>query len=269
MARKSKTEKKPLLREETLQGVLAVLFFVAGMTLIFSALDKAGDGGRVIYAWLTDFVGVGFYLLPILAFFICAGFLRALRGLFPVKKTVGAFVLFLSGLGIIELIFPTEGGVLGNILASPLVGVFEIYISLVILAACFVIALLVMFEASIPIDAIRSWWQERRGKKDNTKVTGFGANESVRDEESEGFSVDDEVAVAPTEDIEKRKDKRGKNGGEDVAVASSKVPERWSPRAYTPPSLTLLEVDRGKPGVGDIKANANIIKRTLQNFVRS
>ena len=35
---------------------------------------------------------------------------------------------------------------------------------------------------------------------------------------------------------------------------------------YTPPPLSLLEEDRGKPGVGDIKANANIIKRTLQNF---
>ncbi len=35
---------------------------------------------------------------------------------------------------------------------------------------------------------------------------------------------------------------------------------------YSPPPLSILERDRGKPGVGDIKANANIIKRTLQNF---
>ena len=35
---------------------------------------------------------------------------------------------------------------------------------------------------------------------------------------------------------------------------------------YTPPPLSLLERDRGRPGVGDIKGNANIIKRTLQNF---
>ncbi|PCI30259.1 hypothetical protein COB55_00565 [Candidatus Wolfebacteria bacterium] len=32
------------------------------------------------------------------------------------------------------------------------------------------------------------------------------------------------------------------------------------------PPLSLLSVDKGKPGVGDIKANANIIKRTLANF---
>ena len=35
---------------------------------------------------------------------------------------------------------------------------------------------------------------------------------------------------------------------------------------YEAPSLSLLGEDKGKPGVGDIKANANIIKRTFQNF---
>jgi DNA segregation ATPase FtsK/SpoIIIE, S-DNA-T family len=35
---------------------------------------------------------------------------------------------------------------------------------------------------------------------------------------------------------------------------------------YVPPPLSLLEEDQGKPNTGDIKANANIIKRTLQNF---
>ena len=35
---------------------------------------------------------------------------------------------------------------------------------------------------------------------------------------------------------------------------------------YNPPPLSILGADRGKPGTGDIKANANIIKRTFQNF---
>lgn len=39
-----------------------------------------------------------------------------------------------------------------------------------------------------------------------------------------------------------------------------------SGKEFIPPPLTLLEKDRGKPGVGDIKANSNIIKRTLANF---
>jgi len=35
---------------------------------------------------------------------------------------------------------------------------------------------------------------------------------------------------------------------------------------YEAPPLSILGADKGKPGVGDIKANANIIKRTFQNF---
>jgi S-DNA-T family DNA segregation ATPase FtsK/SpoIIIE len=49
------------------------------------------------------------------------------------------------------------------------------------------------------------------------------------------------------------------------------VPEKKKARpyvshAYTPPPLSLLATDKGKPNTGDVKANSNIIKRTLQNF---
>ncbi len=37
-------------------------------------------------------------------------------------------------------------------------------------------------------------------------------------------------------------------------------------KEFNPPPLSLLERDKGKPEVGDIKANSNIIKRTMQNF---
>ena len=35
---------------------------------------------------------------------------------------------------------------------------------------------------------------------------------------------------------------------------------------YEPPPISLLSKNKGKPEVGDVKANMNIIKRTLQNF---
>jgi S-DNA-T family DNA segregation ATPase FtsK/SpoIIIE len=37
-------------------------------------------------------------------------------------------------------------------------------------------------------------------------------------------------------------------------------------KEFNPPPLSLLEKDKGKPGVGDMKANSNIIRRTLQQF---
>jgi len=35
---------------------------------------------------------------------------------------------------------------------------------------------------------------------------------------------------------------------------------------YSPPPISILSKDHGKPSVGDVKASANTIKRTLQNF---
>ncbi|MCD8494551.1 MAG: DNA translocase FtsK [Candidatus Pacebacteria bacterium] len=44
------------------------------------------------------------------------------------------------------------------------------------------------------------------------------------------------------------------------------VEERTLPTTYVPPPLSLLSKSKGKALVGDTKANANLIKRTLQNF---
>ena len=270
MARKNKEGKGGgFLREETLRGVLAVLFFTFGLVLIFVAFGKAGGGGRKIHEWLTGFVGIGFYLLPLLAFFLSVGLLRALRGLFPIKKTIGAFVLFLSGLGIVELLFPTEGGWFGAVLSSPLSRLFEVYTSVVLLAAMFVMSLLVMFEASIPVGALHAHWRAVFWKRKEAKISGLEAagatqaheltEEEKQTEETERFND-----VSVTERKRVKQAVRDDNAELPTVTSAMLSWPNW--RTYAPPPLTLLEADRGKPGVGDIKANANIIKRTLQNF---
>ena len=55
----------------------------------------------------------------------------------------------------------------------------------------------------------------------------------------------------------------GEDGEEDLPIKKRKS---GLISTYVPPPLSLLEEDQGKPNTGDIKANANIIKRTLLNF---
>ena len=55
-------------------------------------------------------------------------------------------------------------------------------------------------------------------------------------------------------------------GDEGDAVEELETKDYVAKIEYTPPPLSLLEKDSGKPNVGDIKANSNIIKRTLHNF---
>jgi S-DNA-T family DNA segregation ATPase FtsK/SpoIIIE len=61
--------------------------------------------------------------------------------------------------------------------------------------------------------------------------------------------------------VQKTRSVQTKDTDEIGIKAESFLMKDWSP-----PPIQLLERDRGKPEVGDIKANANIIKRTLQNF---
>ncbi len=70
-----------------------------------------------------------------------------------------------------------------------------------------------------------------------------------------------------------REEKSGKSKSESLSFtdAEQKAMEQQpkftiSTKTFSPPPLSLLEKDKGKPEVGDIKANANIIKRTLMNF---
>ena len=63
-----------------------------------------------------------------------------------------------------------------------------------------------------------------------------------------------------------RQKSKEKDADEEEEILDIKTDLKKSRSDFVPPPLSLLEGDRGKPSSGDIKANANIIKRTLQNF---
>jgi hypothetical protein len=52
----------------------------------------------------------------------------------------------------------------------------------------------------------------------------------------------------------------------DEEIVEKVAPRRKESSSYVFPPISILSRDQGKPNTGDIKANANIIKRTLQNF---
>ena len=76
---KKRDEKEPSLtkhlQEETLQGIIAVLFFVLAIFLSLSAFEKGGPVGAWIFDKLKMLVGMGYYLLPILFFILAISFL--------------------------------------------------------------------------------------------------------------------------------------------------------------------------------------------------
>ncbi len=268
--RKNSKEKslKPKLKTETQHGIWAVIFFVLAALLFMSAFGGAGVAGDNIYNALFMLLGYGYVLLPIL--FILLGFSFIKKG----APTVGSTKLFssllflLSGLGILDAGSSTHtGGFLGRILGTPLVKLFDVYASMLFLVALLVISILAMFDTrpELITFAKKIWAWLTNNKESETR---------------------EEKIKLPTEDEEENEEEEPAGnklkrvlGMEKKGPTFAKSPEEPEEEempikkrkgglisTYTPPPLSLLEEDKGKPNTGDVKANAMIIRRTLQNF---
>lgn len=259
------------MRDETVQAVLAVVFFVIGIVLIMAVFFKAGAVGGFLYGkQLPDgstsvgilklMFGYGYYVLCLFFFMLSFSFIRNLKRNFALIQTIGSFLFFISALGLITIISNDGGGLIGNYIANPLIGLFEVYATSIILVALLIISFLITFDATLEINSLI------------TLRNLFSKNKKLEETEAEEVvPVKAAVAPDPSEDEPKKasivsKMFEPKKMEEEVEAFTPMKPRSISLKPFIAPPLSLLEKDKGKPGVGDMKANANLIKRTLQNF---
>jgi S-DNA-T family DNA segregation ATPase FtsK/SpoIIIE len=125
-----------------------------------------------------------------------------------------------------------------------------------------IISCLVLFEAEFTLDTLCFW---RRFRKEEIEDEDETEEEDVKvaEEKVEPKKDVKEIEEKPKEiaATKKTSNEPKKEDEMDIAMRNSSVGKE-----YVPPPLALLANDSGKPGTGDIKANANIIKRTLQKF---
>ena len=266
------------LSSETRHSVIAILFFVVG---IFFSVAPWGYGGLVgtsIYDAFRYLLGIGYFALPTLLFLLGASFFRESRPNIAATASVGAFLFLFSTLGLINIFSgstsmsvplfassgATDGGLLGRLVAYPLVKLFDNYVATLFLIAFLAISFLVMFNARPNFGALLFW----RNKNDEDE---FGEDDDIQDEQIKGAGLEvkeikkeeemqEEAPSKIAQVIGKVKEKKDDMMGEGMPLNHAMN------IAYTPPPLSIFEADRGKPGVGDIKANAQIIKRTLAQY---
>ncbi|MES3005870.1 MAG: DNA translocase FtsK 4TM domain-containing protein [Patescibacteria group bacterium] len=264
------------LQDSTMQSVFGILFLVAAVFFLLASFHKGGIVGNTVYEWLNTLLGLGYYLLPVLLFMLSVSFFSEKERRFPLSKTIGSIMFFLSGLGIFSLVKVDSGGVIGNLISNPLVKLFEITNSYILLLALLIISILVIFDSALKLHHVLFW---RMFKKDMVE-----GDADIDDDVPEIIAP---VSLKKTEPLEAEAEAQGmmaaikrKLAGEDKGQKDTEDPlpvpaddmikvskkSMLLGKSFVPPPLSLLENDKGKPGVGDIKANANIIKRTLQNF---
>ena len=240
------------LKIETKQGILSVIFFVLAIFFLMSALKIAGVAGEFFYEKLHFLLGVGYILLPALFALLGISYLKSRVPNIGWMRFASSVIFLLSSLGIIDILSKTHaGGLLGEILPAPLVSLFDVYASIVFLLALLIISILVIFDAKISFGAVlkvRDWLRKRKEKAEGIPKKMEEPEEETKESVEEVEEKEVEPKISKTEEEE------------------MPIRKRRSSSAYTPPPLSLLEPDQGKPNTGDIKANANIIKRTLANF---
>ncbi len=265
MARKIVKERRPVLdlKAETKHGVWAIILFVLAVFLFFANVGWAGPAGRTVYKVLKGVVGYGFTLFPITTALLGFSFLQPMRPNLIRTKIIGGLLFLVAGLGLLELIVGNEtGGLIGSVVSRPLESLFNSALSIIILSALVVISVLLLFETQITLDFTLFKWRPSFRRK-QTELNETGESVALLAEpplpavvtSAEEVEEDPEPRVAQNFNLEKE---------------SGFVPVRFARRqgdeTFTPPPLSLLGGDSGKPAAGDIKANANIIKRTLANF---
>jgi S-DNA-T family DNA segregation ATPase FtsK/SpoIIIE len=258
------------LKTETKHGIWAVIFLVLALFFFMSAFKLAGPTGKFFYEIFHYLLGVGYVLLPILFVLLGYSFVRSERPNIGLPRAISSILFLLSGLGIVDISSKHHaGGLFGKILSIPFVYLFEVYASLIFLGAILIISILMMFDARpalIPLfKKFLAWLRGKKKEEDEVKFS-----------EAELPDASEEASGEKETTSEKIKNSLGigrKNKESEVEQSEEEMEfKKLKPKAYSlapnyvPPPLSLLEEDQGKPNTGDIKANANIIKRTLANF---
>ena len=238
-----------------------LVLVACGIILGLGVFGAGGELGDLLYGLSYTLLGIGALVLPIAVVLvgIYAGFRRPILA----PLTSSGIVLILASILTFAGLFPATspyGGIVGGWTGSVLDSFFGFWGAFVLLVALLAIGLAIVTDVEAIAEAIvslalRLWnWITNRGRLEEEP--------EFIDDTSEEMPVEEEVV------------EQMPRGSEDPVVTMfnetpTNVKRGVIPNfdaEYDPPPLSLLGEDRGKPGVGDIKANANIIKRTFQNF---
>lgn len=250
------------VKQETVRSIYAITTGIIALLFLLAPFKLGGTVGNFLYEKLQLVFGAGYFLLPISFLFLTIGLTRSHDddGVGTGRLT-GATLLFLSGVGILSLMQENAGGIAGNFIMAPFVSLFDTLLGGVMLGALATIGTLLALDTPLSLPSF-----------------GLGKKKAVEDSEyTDAFpDADTEEVVEEEEEVPEEAPEEAPTPKPQGGLFGKRATDRdeelqamaFAPadQEYTPPPASLLERDKGKPATGDIKANANIIKRTLYNF---
>lgn len=269
MARKKhipNTDHKPVFHDLSPHAKQAIWAVVMGMLAVFftfSLFDYAGLLGEYTNLALEALFGTGAWLAPLL----CAVYIyvllspRAEDQQVSGAKITGTILLFIALLGGLELYDAGLGGWIGLGVAWPLTALLGGVVSGVLIFGLVLISLFLLFNTGLSWPSF--FRRKERALDDDSDIEALNLPEAE--------PLPNEGATEQTEETEVEGEKGLLAMTKKVAALGSMKSNEFIIKnfsgTYIPPAISLLNKDKGKAQIGgDVKENANTIKRTLREF---
>lgn len=275
------------LKEETRHSIIGILLALFAVILAVAGFGEGGVIGSGLYKGIHYIFGIGYWIVPALFAILGFNFLRTgghgiplpalITGPFFIVSVLGLLALFDVNLGILG-----HGGALGYGVFHGLEILFGYIFASILLVAMLLVTVLILFDTPLHLGFVVNFLKKFRKPKnvregyyeeedDGTPELIEGSNSiSIKlntksvspDEEEEVILEEEEEIVEEKPLIINIPDNTKKEIRNDVPFAfDSNLHGR-----YVSPAMNLLSSDKNRPGSGDFKANANIIKSTLASF---
>jgi len=276
----SPQEDKFFLQSETKKGITVTILLALAFIFFLSLVELAGSVGNFLDTILRYVFGWGRFVVPVILAIL--GYLLLFPEKFKIRTSnyVGLFLLVLTYSGLMQLFYEPEeglemiasgkgGGYLGIILSFPLMKIMGTWATLIVILALLIIAILVLFNTTLARLAkggfLLKMIQKIRGLFSRFKVDDQFSNEDIKQEYPEPTfeqkEVNGEVEPEAKEEKPVMSPKESDEEGQLAIFAGSK---HKVGKIDLP--LHLLNSNGSKPTSGDVKANQEKIRRTLENF---
>ncbi len=246
------------MNPEVVRSIWGVVLFALSVIFWLAAFEKAGPVGEFLFRSFSFLLGIGYYLLPVALTGIGLVFLSGERKELMRNTLIGGSIFFIASLSLLDMIAEGKGGLFGNLLGSLEVP-FGLITGVVIAVSLIVIGLLLALNIPLKLKLIRLPKGAEK-KEAEIIINGEGVKEAPKEEKK------NEESRTANEESGEKKDKIEIKEPSLEAPIAKKSEKKVSFPNYVPPPLSLLRSDVEKPTVGDLRANANIIKRTLDSF---
>lgn len=279
--KKAKQDKSWLYLESGVKRSVVGIFLLAlALVITLSFFGLSGSFSEKVTKAAKVLFGSGSFFIPLtlflMAFFILVSEKKKILG----STIVGGILLILSFLGILEILSSSHsGGKIGEIFGSLFMRFFGFWGSFVFFIAFFICSILIAFR--IPLkDQIKEkvlFKPDEAGEMVPEKklvlergliskvslAVGKAKKSSKKIEPTKPAPAADTVTINTPQGVAIKKGEEVKKKIENP-LGFNVLPLLSA--SYKFPPLDILEEDGAMPVTGDIKANAIIIQKTLENF---